>query len=558
MQGQQETDGDACEVRTAGNFRWKLSAGWDEVLLDDQGGMLAQWQKLGQAQVVKHGQHRTVYRIDLPGKTVYWKHYRCSHWLTLGKHAVRHSPSYREWQRAQEIHARGIPTITPVAFAEQRRHGLVHDSYFITEGIADTQPLDHFALVTLPTLPSAERDHLRKQLLDGLGRMCAEIHRAGVHHNDFHAGNVLVQQCGDKLPLYLIDVPGVSFSGPMNWSASCHSLAMFASGLLGSTTWRDRWRVWRAYRKHRPDLDWSKPKQKAEQVERLSQTLAMRIIRGRDKRAWSTNKDFYRIASRQYLGFATRSVSPELMKKLLENPHQPSHQGRHEPVKISHSSLVVKTTLPIDGQPLAVAYKRSRPKTWLKAVAAWLQPRRLLRGWHVGHALLSRGIATPRPLLAAVSRRGQAGFVATEWLTDALDLHLYAWQLAELPADQRDARVRQTAESLGRLLGRMHAWHVSHRDLKANNLMARETPTGLETFLIDLDGVCLTRHLSPRDWMHDLSRLAASLRRYPWISRTNLLRFLQAYLSQHPAPVPIWQTLWRGIQQHTQGRKSVW
>lgn len=71
MQGQQETDGDACEVRTAGNFRWKLSAGWDEVLLDDQGGMLAQWQKLGQAQVVKHGQHRTVYRIDLPGKTVY-------------------------------------------------------------------------------------------------------------------------------------------------------------------------------------------------------------------------------------------------------------------------------------------------------------------------------------------------------------------------------------------------------------------------------------------------------------------------------------------------------
>ncbi|HEX5443889.1 MAG TPA: lipopolysaccharide kinase InaA family protein, partial [Pirellulales bacterium] len=113
-------------------------------------------------------------------------------------------------------------------------------------------------------------------------------------------------------------------------------------------------------------------------------------------------------------------------------------------------------------------------------------------------------------------------------------------------------RTRQTAVALGQLVGRMHGWHVSHRDMKACNVLVVERPDGVECSLIDADSVRITRRLP--GWLQalNLARLTVSFVAHPWVSNGDRLRFLRAYLSElsrgdsrwHPAD---WKPLWRRV-----------
>jgi hypothetical protein len=92
----------------------------------------------------------------------------------------------------------------------------------------------------------------------------------------------------------------------------------------------------------------------------------------------------------------------------------------------------------------------------------------------------------------------------------------------------------------------MHAWHISHPDLKGCNLLIAERAGGLEAFLIDLDGVRLVRRLWPGARARNLGRLATSLEAHPWVTRTDRLRFLRAYLREAaPSRNCDWKGLWR-------------
>ena len=70
-----------------------------------------------------------------------------------------------------------------------------------------------------------------------------------------------------------------------------------------------------------------------------------------------------------------------------------------------------------------------------------------------------------------------------------LDLHRYGWRLANCPERQRLRHAARCAESLGRLLGRMHAAGIANRDLKGANVLIVERGDRPATYLIDPDGV---------------------------------------------------------------------
>jgi tRNA A-37 threonylcarbamoyl transferase component Bud32 len=219
----------------------------------------------------------------------------------------------------------------------------------------------------------------------------------------------------------------------------------------------------------------------------------------------------------------------------------------------------VKSTLEVAGRAVEIAYKRTRAKNVAKLVGGWLRPDRALRGWCMGHALAIRGIATPRPL--AVVRRGRLRpetWLATEWIAGGLDLHSYLWKLEVLEPRERDHQAIRTAEVLGRLLGRMHAWNVSHRDLKANNLLVAERAGALHAWLVDLDGAGILRHLSFDRRARDLARLAASMRRYRWLPRSAVRRFLHTYLRAMGHAQHEWQALWKATRRHAAQFRSAW
>lgn len=541
---------------TAGGFRWQALADWRAMLFGPQGLRLDEWLAGGEAQVVKHGPSRTVYRVDLAERAFFVKHYRSPSWRDVGRQLVRASAAQREFEHATEVARRGVPTVRCVAVGQLRRHGIPGENLLVTEAIPASCSLAEYVSQRLPQLPAAERSTMRRKLTKSLARLCAAAHRAGVLHDDLHPGNVLVRldSCSTdrrdaRLPaLHLIDLAGAKLSGALDWKRSRWSLVMLGASWAGFASRIDAWRFWRAYLSERPELRSPGANRGAQEIAARIWRRRRRIARSRDRRSLGANREFYRLEAPAAKGHAVADFPRAEFARLLESPDRLLAAGVHRPLKLAHRSVVVQVELPLAAGAVRVAFKRVRAKNWWKALAFFLGRSPALDAWRLGHALLLRGIATARPLAVCETKQfglGRDGYLATEWIDDAINLHLYGWKLARCGADERRRRTRQAAAALGALLGRMHAWHISHPDLKGCNLLMVERPEKVEAFLIDLDGVRLSRWLGRGTRARNLGRLATSIEAHPWITRTDRLRFLRSYLREAALPGADWKPLWR-------------
>lgn len=506
---------------------------------------LDNWLHRGGVHVVKSGSHRTVYRVDAAECGLYVKHYHARSTVGRGKQLFRRSAARREYRNSVELARRGLPTATPLAFGEIRRRGLTAESYFVSREIEGGRPLDALLFAEIADLPSRVQSRWRRVVTIRLAEFCAAMHAAGVWQNDLHLGNILVRtlthECAENsggqvdVELFLIDLPGVKFSPPLGWRRSRDSLAMLLAGLRERTSRSERRRFWRSYLAARPNLvlppSTGHDLASAERdIDAAAWRHAHRVVSSRDKRALRSNRDFQRMTIAGRTVHAVADVSTELLAYLASDPEQPIREARHSPIKISHSSVVVKSELTLRSGNVAVAYKRSRVKTAGKRLLSPLRPSRALRGWMLGHALLQRGIATARPLCVIEPRRGRDAWLATEWVAGARNLHLYLWELAQRPLAERANRAAQCAAGLGRLIGRLHGWNIAHRDLKACNLVAVEEGSDVRVLLIDLDGIQRPRRLTLATRVRDLARLATSMSMHAWLGRAAHWRFLSAYL----------------------------
>jgi tRNA A-37 threonylcarbamoyl transferase component Bud32 len=245
--------------------------------------------------------------------------------------------------------------------------------------------------------------------------------------------------------------------------------------------------------------------------------------------------------------YAVSDLPPSQLAALAADPEAPLRAFRHRPAKLSHPSVVVQAQLPLTDGPMLAAYKRSRPKHWWKSLLSPLRRPRALAAWQLANALRVRGIATARPLMVYQSKRRGDGYLTSQWIDGAENLHLYGWRLASLDPRLRFALARRCLVRLGKLIGGMHAWDVSHRDLKAANLAVVEHADDTEVYLLDVDGVRLARRLSQRERVRNLARMAVSLRLHGWVSRTLALRCLLAYLQVQGVPRRSWKPLWRDV-----------
>jgi tRNA A-37 threonylcarbamoyl transferase component Bud32 len=534
------------------SVRWQIAPGWRERLLGESGLRLGEWLGSGRAQVVKHGAHRTVYRVDLPGRTIFLKHYRCSDLMALARHLLRASASRREYHKAVELARRQVPTIRPLAWGEAHWGGLVGDNYLVTEGIPHSVSLKTYATEFLPQMPAAESRPLRRKLIEELARLCAAAHQAGVFHDDFHAGNVLVRldtchPLDERRPeLFLVDLPGIRFSGPLGWARSRNSLVMLNSDWGRQASGVERWRFWRSYLRHRTDLRVIDPHEALRDLARRTRDYACRLQRGRARRSLRTNRDFYALQTPTGRGHAVTQVAPADLVRLLEEPERLLRAGGVRR-NVDTGSVAVKAEFPVAGELIPIAYRRWAAGPWQKLLAA-VAPSPARNAWYLGHTLLDRGIPTPRPLAVCTPsswRSGAAGFLATEWIDGAMDLRTYVSQLSARPPAERSRRTRQAIDSLADVVGRLHAWRLAHVDLRLSAFLVVEDEQGVRLWLRDVSGVRIRRRLSYGEQVRNLLRLADQ----PGIGRTTAWRFLRAYVrALQPADVDprrLWQLLVR-------------
>jgi tRNA A-37 threonylcarbamoyl transferase component Bud32 len=137
-------------------------------------------------------------------------------------------------------------------------------------------------------------------------------------------------------------------------------------------------------------------------------------------------------------------------------------------------------------------------------------------------------------------------------VNQAADLHEWIKTLETVDQAAARAMLIDRIDQLARLVRDMHAKAISHRDLKAANILVAAN----QLWLVDLVGVSRRRLLGIARKTQNLTRLNASFIRHPRITRTMKLRFLRAYLNWSLHGMGGWKTWWKRIAHATEEKEA--
>ena len=553
----------------AGDVGWWLEGRWRDVLVDADGLRLGQWRSEGRVDTVKSGPHRVVYRVRLPEGVIYIKHYLVPDRRAKYRQWFRRGKGRNEGKRSQHLASIGVPTITPIALGERRRRGFLFDNFLITREIPEAVPLDAFVEGQLSGLPEPRRSGVRRSLAKALGVLTARLHNAGLQHIDFHPGNILLRfGPGDEPQLTMIDLDALRTVKQFSWPKAMRNLALLDHYFWTRSSRVDRRRFLKAYLEARggePDS----VKAFAIGVEEATRRWAERLWRRWGKRCRSTNKYFQVYKSNNALCIASRELDPREVAPLLVDPDVAFNAPDAKVVKDSRTTRLIETTMVVDGVPTPVVFKRFNRKKWIDPVLAIFRPSRAWRSWQAGQHLASRGVPTPKNL-AFIARRRKPWFspfqgvlphetyLITVKQPNSTTLFDHLYRVAPtLEGHGLRAEVDRLTSSLASLVRMMHDRSLSHRDLKASNILIRQDAApGENPFtLIDLVGVRLQDPLPMHRRVQNLARLSVSLADAPGRTRTTSLRFLRAYLPQRLARRDEWKALWHAIDAASHTKK---
>ena len=542
-----------------GEFTWWIRPEWQDPLIGPDGLKLSEWRDRGRLATVKQGPHRIVYRADLPEGSVYVKHYLVPDARAMLRQWFRRGKGRNEGRRAANLEAIGVPTITPIALGEQRRGKFLFENYLITAAIVDTLPLDEFVERLLPKYSQARAARIRRSLAVALGVLTAKLHDAGFLHTDFHPGNILVRIDADDTPmLSMIDLDALRVHRYVSWNDARANLALLNHYFWMRSELTDRHRFLSAYfeaRGQQPPEGHSF----ARGIELSTRRWAERLWTRWGRRCRGSNKYFAAQHAPGAWGIRVRGMKTALMAALIADPDAPFQDPATTIIKQSRTTTVAELTMEIGGAPRQVIYKRFNRKKWLDPLLALFRPSRGWRAWQAGQHLSSRGLPTPQNL-AFIARLGKHApwwpaswlprdtYVVTVKAEPSVTLGDYVRQnLATMEPSARRERITALAASLALLVRSLHERSVSHRDLKAANILIEGDPTSPHPSLsvIDLVGVQLARPVPRARRIQNLARLYLSLEDCPGRTRTDLLRFLKRYNAGALLPPEDWKGLWR-------------
>jgi tRNA A-37 threonylcarbamoyl transferase component Bud32 len=552
----------------AGEVGWWHRWGWGAVLVGPEGLRLNQWRAEGRLTTIKSGRQRIVYRVDLPQGPIFIKHFLVPDRRAKYRQWVRRGKGRNEGRRSLFLASIGVPTITPVALGEQRKRKFLFENYLVTLGICDATPLDEFVRGRLQALSEPLQSHVRRKLAESLATMTARLHNAGLLHQDFHPGNILVRFANETTPeLVMIDLDALRRSRDVNWMLAQQNLALLNHFFWQRSSRTDRFRFLKTYLRGRnqtsPDIAGI-----ARRIEKSTRLWAERLWQRWGRRCQTSNKYFETFASESAWGVASRDLEPDFVRALLADPDAPFRARGTTIVKDSRTTTVAETTMQVNGQPTVVIYKRFNRKKWLDPFLALFRPSRAWRSWQAASDLASRGIPTPRNLAFLARYRTFADnplcwclphetYLATVKEEGVVTLASYVTDtLAALPPNIRRERISSLTDTLARLVRTLHERSLSHRDLKSSNILIKASDDGnqAELSLIDLVGVRLQYPLPWHRRAQNLARLSLSLSSVPDRTRSDALHFLRIYLPWGLSPLSDWKSRWRAIERAI-GRK---
>lgn len=506
-----------------GRQRWWVDPAWGERLLGGEGLRLAEWERGGQVEVIKQSITRTVYRVSLAGQTVFVKHYPIGDWRSRVRRWLRPAKALHEWRQTLQLRRGAVPTVTPLAVGV-RPDGA---SYFVTEAIEGAVGLYSYVRAHGSSWSLRER----RAVLAEAGRFVADLYCGGIVHRDLHAENVLVRwEAPGPREWFVIDPYEVNKAAPRQRDLRT-SLTLLGMAFWPDLSPTDRARFWRAFRRAAGDSVHLARFEELQLLREVDADVWRRTCMVWSKRAGrclGVNRDFARLRDDGCTMWASRSLPEAWLRNLVRHPLEVLQSPGARVLKASRHGQVAVVPGP-GGKPLV--YKRFDRAGW----GGWREsPAR--RSYRMAYRLELGRVPTARPLAVAESRNGTS-YLLTEYLQDAVSLIEF---MERCRADGDRRTLRSFVWRLAKSIRRMHALRMSHRDLKAVNLLVREAGP----VFVDLRGMSSHWWLSRGRRQKDLARLAVSAMTTLRASRSDLLRFLLTYLGQESGQ---WRAWWCAV-----------
>ena len=234
-------------------------------------------------------------------------------------------------------------------------------------------------------------------------------------------------------------------------------------------------------------------------------------------------------ASRGLVGWIRKDLPENLFDEFIRDPDGLMDRGSSGIVKDGPKTKVVRHIFQ-DGKGVKfnVITKQFYYGAGFRRLGFLFFPSPAARCLNGALLLKSKAILTPRPLAAFEFRswrRLGTSYYITEEVKDSRSLR-DLWRIA-LPALARSERHKVSGSilhDLARLLSRLHALGIYHRDLKGTNILFREWERPQrQIFLVDLDRVEETTRLSLSRRLKNL----AQIRRGAWSMRERIYFFMR-------------------------------
>jgi len=517
---------------------------------------------------VKHGASRTVWRCRLGKATYYLKQYHAAGWLRRLRGRLFGSDADREMRYSRRLASRGVTATEVLAVGHfAGRHWL------LSRAVAEAVPVNAWHDERAESHDRHVAAEVRAVTV-AAAELIAKMHAAGVLHRDLHTGNILLQRREHDIRLVLTDLHRMSKRRWLSRRARAKNLAGLMHDRRHATTRAQRLAFLKRYLavSQRPGTlqGWQV------MVTHFAAAHTRAIFASRDRRVTGNNKYFTRLrlghgwrghailASKRRLGpsaAAALSFTRADWREALAEPETLFDPAGATVVKDSPSSLVIRRALTVGGNSIDVYIKRNRRKRAYKILADAFRASRAAKSFRLGHALLTRRLATALPLAALERRTGRFlrdSILITEAVTPAERLNRFldrwlgrrATQIQGIDTGKQQQLARELLNQLGRLLRRLYSNGFAHRDLKANNVLVHWTQDAPpEMVLVDLDGLSRPRWLTARRGFQSLMRLNVSLLECTSVSHAGRLRMLLGYLRRPGGGRIAFKPYWRELQR---------
>jgi tRNA A-37 threonylcarbamoyl transferase component Bud32 len=456
----------------------------------------------------------------------------------------RRDRAEHEFRIAKRLAELGVRTARPVAFAISRGG---EESTLLTQTVEGGRTVYDLVEGAGGRIEPVRRRRFSERLAD----LVATLHNAGVEHPDLHERNILVREARPGVDeLYLLDLHEATLGRRVRPSAAVRDLRRLGRYFSIRTSRTERLRFFLRYARLRGFAPGDVP-QLARAVERATLESRADFWRRRDSRPLSKASGVRRRTRRGTEAFSAVDANEAFWAACLERPEAVLCAAIRARIKQGRRTAVLETDVPELTGAGSVVVKQYRYSWAREAVARLARDDPGTRAWRGALALALRDVPAPRPLLLV--RRKRWGVVAAsdlvlERIPDAVAISRYLPSAVRgVDAAQRRRIVRGAVEAAASLVRRLHERGASHHDLKGTNVLAvgTEDPARPSLWLVDLDSVRTWRRVPERERVQNLGRLQAEFADSAWLTRTDRLRFLKAYLGAEAYRTGVWKSLWR-------------